>query len=55
MIGWCALEHGHVALLERLAQLGDALGGVGAFAVLVDAAEVVSGQAATGARSFNGH
>ena len=46
-MGRCALEQGHVALLEPLAQLGDALDGVGAFAVLVDAAELVPGQAAT--------
>ena len=44
--GWCALERGHVALLERLAQLGDALAGVGAAAVMIEAAEVVVGQAA---------
>ena len=43
-----ALERGHGAPLEPLAQLGDALGGVGAVAFAVDAAELVVGQAATG-------
>ena len=41
-----ALERGHDAPLERLAQLGDALRGVGASAEDVDAAERVVGQAA---------
>ena len=41
-----ALERGHGAALERLAQLGDALGGVGAAAVPVKATELVTGQAA---------
>ena len=40
----CALERGHPASLECLAQLGDALGGVGAFSIL-DAAQRVVGQA----------
>ena len=44
---WCALERGHCASLEPLAQLGDALCGVGADAMTVDAAELVLGQAAT--------
>ena len=41
-----ALERGHGALLECLAQLGDALGGVGADPPLVDAAELVAVQTA---------
>ena len=52
--GGRALERGHGANLEPLAHLGDALGGVGAFAILVDAAERVVGQAAKGRRSVNG-
>ena len=46
--GGGALERGHgaLALLERLAQLGDALGGVIAAAVNIEAAELVVGQAA---------
>ena len=47
IMGWCALERGHVALLEPLAQLGDALRGVGAATVFIKAAELVPGQAAT--------
>ena len=43
-----ALQRGHGALLERLAQLGDALGGVGATALIVEAAELVVGQTAMG-------
>ena len=46
--GGGALERGHGAPFEPLAQLGDALGGVGAVAFAVDAAELVVGQAATG-------
>ena len=46
-MGWCALERGYVALLEPLAQLGEALGGVGAVTELIEAAELVPGQAAT--------
>ena len=42
--GGCALERGHRASLECLAELGDALGGVGAFSIL-DAAQHVVGQA----------
>ena len=53
-LGRRALERGHSAALERLAQLGDALSGVGAVAALVDAAERVVGQAAKGRRSVNG-
>ena len=46
-----ALERGHCAPLEPLAQLGDALNGVGALAmdtamyILAEAAELVVGQA----------
>ena len=39
-----ALERGHRASLERLAELGDTLGGVGAFSIH-DAAQRVVGQA----------
>ena len=39
-------ERGHLALLEAVAQRGDALGGEHAHAVLVDTAEVVVVQAA---------
>ena len=49
-----ALERGHGAPLEPLAHLGDALSGVDAFTMLVDAAERVLGQAAKGRRSVNG-
>ena len=49
-----ALQRGHGAPLEPLAELGDALGGVGAAAELVDAAERVVCQAAKGRRSVNG-
>ena len=62
--GGGALERGHGAPLEPLAQLGDALGGVGAggvgavgvgaVAAIVDAAELVVAQAAKGRRSVNG-
>ena len=52
--GGGALERGHGAALERLAQLGDALGGVGAVTQRIDAAEHVKGQAAKGRRSVNG-
>ena len=41
-----ALERGHGAPLEPLAELGDALGGVGAIAITIDAAELVAGQTA---------
>ena len=46
--GGSALERGHGAPLERLAELGDALGGVGAVAITIDidAAELVAGQTA---------
>ena len=43
--GGGALERGHGAPFERLAQLGDALGGVGPLAIIVEAAELVVAQA----------
>ena len=49
-----APERGHGAPLERLAQLGDALRGVGASAGIINASELVSAQAAMGRRSVNG-
>ena len=53
-----ALERGHSALLEPLAQLGDALGGVGAAAaaILIEATDLVVGQAASmgGSESVSG-
>ena len=53
-----ALKRGHCAPLEPLAQLGDALGGVGtldfAIIILVEAAELVVIQAGKGRRSVNG-
>ena len=52
--GGGALERGHGAPLERLAELSDALGSVGAFAVVVDAAEFVVDQAAKERRRVNG-
>ena len=53
--GGGALERGHGASLERIAQLGDALGGVRTAAVPPsNAAERVEGQAAKGRRSVNG-
>ena len=52
---WGALEFGHGAALERLAQLGDALGGVGTDArIIIDTAELIVAQAATGRRSVMG-
>ena len=53
LCGGGALERGHGASLEPLAQLGDALGGVAAVAPAVDAAELAAGQAATENRRFN--
>ena len=58
-LGGNALERGHGAPLEALAQLGDALGGVGTLditiTIFVEAAELVRGQAAsTGKGSVNG-
>ena len=57
--GGGALERGHGALLERLAQLGDALVGVGTLVItiniFVEAAELVCRQtASTGMGSVNG-
>ena len=48
--GGGAPERGHGAPLEPLAQLGDAVGGVGALAVRVDAAQLVIAQTAKGRR-----
>ena len=48
LLGGGAHKPGHSASLERLAQLGDALGGVGAIAITIDAAELVVGQTAMG-------
>ena len=54
--GGGALERGHGASLKRLAQLGDALGGVGAFVLPIKTAELVVAQAAkVGSGSVNGH
>ena len=50
MRGGGALERGHGAPLERLAQLGDALCSVGAAGPIIEAAELVVGQAAKGRR-----
>ena len=47
-MGGGALKRGHGAPFERLAQLGDALGGVGAIAITIDAAELVVVQTAMG-------
>ena len=49
-----ALERDHGATLEPLAELGDALGGVGAVTLIIEAAELVTGQAAKQRRSVNG-
>ena len=46
LMGGGAREMGHGASLEPLAQLGDALRGVGAVAITIDAAELVAGQTA---------
>ena len=43
--GGGALERGHRASLERLAELGDALSGVLAVTISVEATELVGGQA----------
>ena len=48
--GGSALERGHGAPLEPLIQLCDALRGVGAVAVSIEAAELVVAQAAKGRR-----
>ena len=53
--GGCgALKRGHGTPLEPLAELDDALGGVGAVTLTIEAAELVTGQAAKGRRSVNG-
>ena len=52
--GGGALERRHGAPLESLAQLDDALGGVGSIAAPVEATEFILSQAATGARSVKG-
>ena len=53
--GGGALERGHGAPLEPLAQLGDTLSCVGAVAILVEAAEIVRLQTAhVGSGSVNG-
>ena len=44
--GGGALERGHGAPLEPLAQFGDAVGGVGALAFPIEAADLIAGQAA---------
>ena len=53
LVGGCALQRGHGAPLERLAQLGNALGGVAAEAVKAEAAELVLGQAAKARRGVS--
>ena len=54
--GGGALERGHGAPLEPLAQLGDALRSVGALSTIVEAAELVVAQTAkVGSDSVNGH
>ena len=50
-----APQRGHGAPPEPLAELGDALGGVGAVATKIDAAELVEAQAAKERRRVNGH
>ena len=54
-MGGDAPERGHGASPERLAQLGDALGGVSAAVAVIEAAELVLGQAAKERRHVNGH
>ena len=54
LLGGGALERGHGASLEPLAQLGDDLRGVGAAALPINAAELVEAQAAEGRRGVNG-
>ena len=46
LLGGGALERGHGASLEPLAQLGYALGGEGAITATSEATELVAGQAA---------
>ena len=48
-----AHQRGHGAPLNPLAQLGDALGGVGAVAINIEATKLVAGQTAMGRRSVN--
>ena len=50
-----ALERGDGATPEPLAQLGDALGGVGAFTIGAEAAELVTGQAASKGEGGGGY
>ena len=52
--GGGAPKRGHGAALEPLAELDDALGGVGAVTLIIAAAEMVTGQAAKERRSVNG-
>ena len=53
--GGCdALKRGHSAPLEPLAELCDALGGVGAVTITIEAAELIPGQTAKQRRSVNG-
>ena len=52
--GGSAPKRGHGAHLEPLAELGDALGGVGAVTPIIEAAELVVNQAAKGRGSVNG-
>ena len=54
LLGGGAPERGHGTSLEPLEQLGDALGGVGAVTLIIEAAELVAAQAAKGRRSVNG-
>ena len=54
LVGGGILERGHGAPLERLAQLGDALCSVGAAAKPIDAAELVTAQAAKERKRVNG-
>ena len=51
-----ALQRSHGALLERLAQLGDALRVIGAVAIAIEATDLVVGQAASmgGSESVSG-
>ena len=51
--GGGAPERGHGAPLERLAQLGDALSGVSALTLIIEAAELVVIQAAKGKRGVS--
>ena len=54
LVGGGTLERGHGAPFERLAQLGDALDGVGAIAATIDAAELVARQTAQSVGSVSG-